>query len=248
MEGAVIQELADRFAKPEALSESVIARPKDWVLVDPNEVIKPAPRAAAINVATLGAVRDYLVANRDTLDLSTLIVHVETPNRVTVGGALRERSRDRELFITAEAPDMTEGFLGRFHSSEDFNIGLQVRFVDVDQRADLLTMVSSVKVEQSQEAIDNGVSQTLEARGGAVLKSHVKLPNPVTLTPFRTFRDILQPSSPFVLRANTDRGELPELALFEADGGTWKLTAIERVRDWLSIELKDLSPAVAILA
>src|SRR3990167_350169 len=242
MEGAVIKELAERLRKPELLSDSVIAAPGDWKFYDPAALVQPGPKAAAIKVATLGALCDYLTANRDGLPLDKLIVHVETANRVTVGGALRERSRDRELFITAEAQDLTEGFLGKFHSSEDFNIGLQVRFVDADQRASLLNMVSSVKTEQSAEAIDSGVAQTLEARSGAVLKSHLTLPNPVTLTPFRTFRDIMQPSSPFVLRAQTDRGELPTLALFEADGGTWKLTAISRIRDWLAIELKDLSP------
>lgn len=249
MEGAVIQELAERLAKPEVLVEgAVIAVPDKFKLVDPNEVIKPAPKAAVVKVSTLGAVRDYLVTNRDVLDLSKVIIHVESANRVTIGGTLRERSRDRELFITAEAQDMAADFLGRFHSSEDFNIGLQVRFVDADQRKELLELVSSVKTEQSAEAQDNGVSQTLEARKGIVTKTHVRLPNPVTLTPFRTFRDIMQPASPFVLRANADQGDLPSLALFEADGGTWKLTAISRIKDWLAIELKDLSPSVAILA
>lgn len=249
MEGAVIQELAERLAKPQVLVEgAVIAVPEKFKLVDPNEVIKPSPAAKAIKVSTLGALRDYLVTNRDALALDKLIVHVETPNRVSVGSALRSRSRDREIFITAEADDMTNGFLGKFHSSEDFNIGLQVRFVDVDQRRELLELVSSVKTEQSAEAIDNGISQTLEAKKGIVTKMHVNLPNPVTLSPFRTFRDILQPSSPFVLRANADRGELPELALFEADGGTWKLTAISRIKDWLAIELASVTPALAILA
>lgn len=252
MSGAVVDNIANLAQRKPVEIAGLIVRPNDWTAEDPNGLKKPtpaptpAPKATAIKVATLGAVRDYLKANRDALKLVSLIAHVETPNRVVLSSALREPARDREVYIVAEAQDLAADFLGKFHSSESFTIGLQVRFVDAEQRADLLTMVSHVRIEQSQEAIDNGVSQTLEARGGAALKSHVTLPNPVTLTPFRTFRDILQPSSPFVLRANADDGKLPELALFEADGGTWKLTATERIKDWLQTELAGLD--VAILA
>lgn len=249
LEGSAIREIADLAHRKPVELGGMIVRPTDWIAEDPNGLKKaapafPLPAAKAIQVSTLGALRDYLKTNRDELNLVKLIAHVETPNRVTVASVLREPARDREVYIMATAQDMTEGFVGKFHSSEDFNVGLQVRFVDVDQRAELLQMASHVRTEQSADAIDNGVSQTLEARTGAVLKSHVQLPNPVTLSPFRTFRDILQPSSPFVLRAKAEQGDLPQLALFEADGGTWKLTAIARIKDWLETELADLKIAV----
>ncbi|MDP3720804.1 MAG: hypothetical protein Q8T13_23830 [Acidobacteriota bacterium] len=242
-------EIADLAQRKPIEIGGFIVRPNDWTAEDPKGLAKPEPafplpKAAALKVATLGALRDYLKTNRDGLDLSKLIAHIESPNRVSVGSALRAPARDREIYITAEAHDMTDGFVGKYHSSEDFNIGLQVRFVDMDQRAALLDVVSSVKTEQSAAALDNGVTQTLEARHGAVLKSHQTLPNPVTLTPFRTFRDIMQPSSVFVLRAKAEQGQLPSLALLEADGGTWKLSAIQRIKDWLDTELKDLNIAV----
>jgi hypothetical protein len=250
-EGEAVKNIADLAQRKPVEIGGLIVRPDDWVAEDPNGLYKPepahpAPKAAVLKVATLGALRDYLKANRDELKRESLLVHIETPNRVTVGSALRSPARDRELYITAEAEDMTGGFVGKYQSCEDFNIGLQVRFVDVDQRASLLQAVSSVRIQQSAEAIDDGISQTVEARAGAVLKSHQTLPNPVQLTPFRTFRDILQPSSPFVLRAQVVEGKLPNLALLEADGSTWKLTAIERVRDWLKLELDGLD--IAILA
>lgn len=251
--GEAIKELAERLHKPMEIGDVIVA-PTNWTAKHKNEIFKhplppqAAPAATAIKVSTLGAVRDYLKTNRDQLDLSKLIVHVETPHRVSVGSVLREPARDRELFLTATAVDMTDGFVGKFQSAEDFNVGLMVRFEDANQRDALIQMVSSIKTEQSAEAIDNGVSQTLEARAGVHLKSHTQLPNPVNLTPFRTFRDILQPSSPFVLRAKAEAGALPQLCLFEADGGAWKLSAMARIKDWLEIELKDLSAAVAILA
>lgn len=251
MEGLGLDRLADLAQRKPLELAGMIVRPNDWIAEDPNGLKKPAPahptpKAAPLKVFTLGALRDYVKTNRDELPREKLIVHIESPNRVTVGSALRPPARDREIYITAEADDLTQGFVGKYQTAEDFNIGLQVRFVDAEQRASLLQLASVVKTEQSAQAIDNGVSQTLEARAGVALKSHETLPNPVTLVPFRTFRDILQPSSLFVLRAQADAGKLPYLALFEADGGTWKLSAIQRVHDWLKTELGDLD--IAILA
>lgn len=261
LHGEAVAEFAERFQKPIEFGDVIVA-PEGFQFKHKHELYKhplppqPAPAAKSIAVSTLGALRDYLKANRDQLDLSKLMVHVETPNRVTVGSVLREPARDREIFITATAQDMTEGFVGKFHSPEDFNIGLLVRFVapltgypdTINQRDAVIAMVSNIRTEQSRDAIDNGVTQTLEARAGVTLKSHQQLPNPVTLQPFRTFRDILQPSSPFVLRARAEAGSEPELCLFEADGGTWKLTAISRIHDWLKSELAGLPSEVAILA
>ena len=44
------------------------------------------------------------------------------------------------------------------------------------------------------------------------------------------FREVEQPASFYVLRMT---GETGKVALFEGDGGAWKLNAIARVRDWL---------------
>ena len=48
--------------------------------------------------------------------------------------------------------------------------------------------------------------------------------------------------SDFILRvrpANPERGQGPACALFEADAGSWRLKAIENVKDWLTDELGD---------
>jgi len=64
--------------------------------------------------------------------------------------------------------------------------------------------------------------------------------------PFRTFREVLQPASPFVLRVQAGaQGGLPTVGLFEADGGAWRLSAVEGIRGWLAHELPD---SIAVLA
>jgi len=64
----------------------------------------------------------------------------------------------------------------------------------------------------------------------------------VVLRPYRTFLEIEQPASAFVFRLRRGReGELPTCALFEADGGRWKLEAIERIRDYLKEQLSEIA-------
>lgn len=212
-----------------------IYRPDDWSVEDPAGLIKPGPSAKTLTVATLGAVRDYLGANKDQIDLAHVVVHVVSPNAVHVLGPLDARSRTRETFVAAGADDATAGFLGKFMSLEEFVVGLQIRFADVDDRKRLLALLSNVKHETVKTALDDGVTQVVQARAGVALISDVAVPNPVLLTGFRTFRDVVQPSSLFVLRVQAGRvGGLPEVGLFEADGGAWRLTSTARVRDWLA--------------
>ena len=63
----------------------------------------------------------------------------------------------------------------------------------------------------------------------------VPVPNPVELMPYRTFREVTQPTSTFILRLKPGRdGALPTCALFEADGGAWKLRAIQSIAAYLT--------------
>jgi hypothetical protein len=245
MDGAAVKELATRFRGPAEIG-GFIVRPNDWVVDDPAALVKAGPSATVLDVWSLGALRDYLKSNRDSLPLEKLIVHVVSPSIVTVSGPLVERSRTRESYIKAHAQDLTKGFLGVFMSLEHFIIGLQVRFTPTDDTRRLLSLLSNVKHETVKTALDDGVTQVVQARAGVALVQDVAIPNPVELCPYRTFRDVIQPSSPFVLRVNQGKPNgLPEVGLFEADGGIWELTATQRVQSWLTAEL----PAtVAVLA
>lgn len=57
-----------------------------------------------------------------------------------------------------------------------------------------------------------------------------------TLRPYRTFREVEQPASEFVFRLRSLNGEVPWCALFEADGGKWKLDAVLKIKAWLEAE------------
>jgi hypothetical protein len=56
----------------------------------------------------------------------------------------------------------------------------------------------------------------------------------VVLAPYRTFVEVTQPESDFVFRMQNG----PRCALFEADGGAWKLTAMRHIKEYLQAALE----------
>ena len=56
------------------------------------------------------------------------------------------------------------------------------------------------------------------------------------LQPFRTFLEVAQPESEYLLRVDEDG----RIGLFEADGGVWKLEAKRNVKEYLADALADL--------
>jgi hypothetical protein len=247
METGVVTEIVNAAQKPQEIG-GFIAKPNDWTIEDPVSLVKPGPQAKPLGVSTLGALRDYLLANRDDLVRGKLVVHVTSPSTVVVAGPLHERSRTREWYVSADCGDLCVGFLGTFHPVETFIVGLMTRFADDADRASLLGMVSSLKQEAVRTTRDDGYAQVATVATGIALVDSIRVPNPVTLCAFRTFREVEVVSSPYVLRLEGGGpSSTPKVGLFEADGGAWKLTAIARVRDWLVRELEAVEN-IAVLA
>lgn len=57
----------------------------------------------------------------------------------------------------------------------------------------------------------------------------------LALQPFRTFREVPQPESDFILRLD----ENWRVGLFEADGGIWKMEAKDNIKAYLEEYLKE---------
>lgn len=205
-----------------------------------------AKEPAAITVNTLTGLRDYIKRDLDA-KCSDAFIHVEGHNKVSlVTGLFGEFEHQRSTLIEAVTSGTLEqnfGF-GAFWPIPEFIIGLQAYFAETKDRETILQLVSSIKAGQSQQYLDNGYSQEVAAkRGTSSLIENTKVPNPVTLKPYRTFLEVEQPESSFVfrLRPGTE-GQPPQCGLFEASGGAWKLDAILKVKQWL--EAQDLGVAI----
>jgi len=185
----------------------------------------------AVKVHNLNGLIDYVKSNYD--DQPPVLIQVASPTEVNVMSTYN-RDMQRNVLLTAKALLPTIPF-ERFHDVESFNVLLQSCFVRNDHRDDLLKVVGNIREEAVQTVGDDGISQMVTARSGVATVSAVVVPNPVLLKPFRTFVEITQPESAFVFRMKNG----PSAALFEADGGAWKLRAIADIKDYLKDELDE---------
>ena len=117
--------------------------------------------------------------------------------------------------------------------AEEFIVYLQSMFVQDETTAKIMRIVGNLTQGTEMNVSDDGVTQRVTARAGVARVEVVDLPNPVTLRPFRTFMDIAQPASLFVLRIKADKDDGPICALYEADGGSWKNDAIATIKAYL---------------
>lgn len=246
MEGSFVQSLVDHTAIPTVLEvdgKSRLVVPKDWKEVGPVPAHTPAP----LVVATLSGIVDYIEANRDALPLAELAVHVVDHAHVDLVSKLEGEFRQRHCYLRAAFEPLFGGAFrfGQYLDTESFVIGLQSLFVQTDTRKAVETLLAGIRESNVKDTFDDGVGQSVNVAAGVTLIGTVKVPNPVALRPFRTFREIEQPESLFVLRLQAGvEGQKPKAALFEADGGAWRLTAIERIAQYLRAS----DTGVAVLA
>lgn len=126
--------------------------------------------------------------------------------------------------------------VNQYMSQEHAVIELQSLYAVTDDRDYLLALLSRIDVNQGVSSVDNGISQEVSVRTGAVLKEQQTVQPIVHLQPYRTFLEVEQPASDFLLRL--DKEGRP--ALYEADGGAWKLEAKRNIAAYLGEQLADL--------
>ena len=165
-------------------------------------------------------------------------LYITVPNHLTVrcfGQPNADARYFRQVYYEVKATDVP-GFQNGFREHEKAIIELRSQFAPGDDVDYLLDLLSRISKEDGVTTTDNGISQSVEARQGVTLKTMVQVKPRVSLRPFRTFQEVEQPESEFLLRLNDDG----DVGLFEADGGMWKLTARQTVKAFLEAELEDL--------
>ena len=192
-------------------------------------------RPNCLRVAGLNSVCKLI---REELELlqTTLMVSVDDYNSVSVFTTLLDDlSRDSLYTAKADVP----GFRSGFRVAEEAVIQIRSLFIPNTDTAYLLDLLSRMNKENGVTTQDNGVTQTVTARQGIALNENVTVKPRVSLQPFRTFLEVAQPESEFLLRIN----EHGNIGLFEADGGVWKLEAKRNIAAYFERELKDLVDA-----
>lgn len=200
------------------------------------------PKAEPIQLNTLTSLVDYILSDFD--NHGKLFVHVVSPTEVTVFSVLdKERIREEILTVNALVPRFD---FGRFMEHEAFCIGLQSKFQDVGDRALLLKFAGTVEAGSVAQYGDDGVTQKATVKTGVASKADAVVPNPVTLSAYRTFMEVDQPAAQYVFRMKQGPGGDVQCALFEADGGAWQTEAKESIKDYLTTEFEGYNDIVII--
>lgn len=189
------------------------------------------PEVECLRCHTLTAIKDYIGSFDGN---PNMMIHVEDWNTVRLVGDAFGRERQRECFVESKAYDIKHQFNISIPLKQ-FIVYIQSSFVQDEVTSTILRVLGSVVQGREAEYTDDGLTQRVTARAGVTRREVVDLPNPVTLRPFRTFMDIEQPASLFVLRLNAGRdGEQPSVSLTEADGGAWKNQAIASIKEFFA--------------
>ena len=189
------------------------------------------PKVEGIKVNSLTGLVDYLKSKFDDNAFDGTMVHVVSESQVKLVSNILEDS-GRETYMVADAFSPKFNF-GQWYDVENFIIAMQSCFVPNEDSGRLLRVVGNIKEENIRQSGDDGVSQQVTAKTGIATVENIKVPNPIVLAPFRTFVEIKQPESKFVFRMQQG----PRCALFEADGGAWRLEAMARIKAFLEAEL-----------
>lgn len=170
-------------------------------------------------------------------------INIETETSVSVITSLDDE-KEREIPYGAIAEGSKFNF-GKGYDYERFVIAIRSLFIQTEYTANLLQLLKKVSNIESVETSDDGITQQVVAKQGAMLASDVKISPIIRLAPFRTFIEVGQPESEFLFRISDGNS----FALYEADGGAWKIKAKTNIRmffeDALAEEIK--SGSVVIL-
>lgn len=203
------------------------------------------PRASSIEMNTLSSLIDYIKSGVDSFD-GQMIIHIQSPTRVSLYSALdRERKREEVVEVNAQLPRFA---FDQFMDHEAFVIGVQSKCVDDPEtdKALLLKFAGTVEAGSVAEYGDDGITQKATIKTGIASKGEALVPSPAVLKPFRTFPEVDQPASSFIFRMKDDKYKGIQCALFEADGGAWKLDAMEAIHAFLLNNLEGFDNFIII--
>lgn len=162
-------------------------------------------------------------------------LYITIPNHLTVrcfGHPDCDQSAVRPVYYEARATDVP-GWDERVQLPfEEMQIALRTRFQETADTPYVQKLLSDISTGAKITYNDSGVATTVVTKKGIDLQANETIKPIVSLRPYRTFQEVDQPESVFLIRIN-ERG----ISFIEADGGMWKLKARETVKAFLEDKL-----------
>lgn len=187
-----------------------------------NRIPPHVDRPSSITVNGLDSIAKLVRNELDMTENYPVYIRVVGPRDVEVFTSLDSYMvRDYLYSAKCDAPFFKGGWLDH----EEAIIKLRSAFIPNEGTDYLLDLLSRICKEDNVSSDDNGVSQTVTARQGISLKHFEPVRSRIPLRPYRTFTEVEQPESEFILRLD-DEGRV---GLIEADGGAWCMKAKDNI-------------------
>lgn len=171
-------------------------------------------------------------------------LYITVPDHLTVrcfGQPDADARYFRQVYYDVKATDVPGWGEKVQMGFEEAQIALRTRFQETPDTLYAMKLLSDICCGAQVVYNDNGVATTVATKKGVALQSNEQVRPIITLKPYRTFQEVEQPESIFLIRVN-ERG----ISFTEADGGMWKLKARQTVKTFLEDKLVDLVGAGAV--
>lgn len=163
-------------------------------------------------------------------------LYITIPDHLTVRCFTQPEPTERfyrETFYEAKATDVPGWDAKVQLPFEEMQIALRTRFQETQDAVYAMKLLSDITTGGKITYNDNGIATSVVTKKGIDLQANELIRPIVTLKPYRTFQEVEQPESTFLIRVS-ERG----ITFIESDGGMWKLHARETVKEFLEAALK----------
>lgn len=164
-------------------------------------------------------------------------LYITIPDHLTVrcfGQPQNDARLFRQFYYEAHATDVPGWGEKVQLGFEEAQIAMRTRFQETADTIYALKLLSDICCGAKVIYNDNGIATTVTTQKGVALQSNEQIRPIITLKPYRTFQEVEQPESIFLIRVN-ERG----ITFTEADGGMWKLKARQTVKAFLEEQLAE---------
>lgn len=165
-------------------------------------------------------------------------LYITIPNHMTVicfGQPDAGARYFRQVHYEAKATDVPGWEEKVSLGFEEAQIALRTRFQETADTLYAMKLLSDICCGAKVVYNDNGIATTVTTQKGIALQGASQIKPIIKLKPYRTFQEVEQPESSFLIRVNERT-----ISFTEADGGMWKLQARETVKAFLEEKLADL--------
>ena len=176
---------------------------------------------------------------------SPLYITVPTHKEARCFAQINHGQRETRLtYYVAKATDVPGWDDSVKLGFEEAQIALRTRFQHTNDADYAMKLLSDISTGAKVIYNDNGIATTITTQKGVALQTNTQIKPLLSLRPYRTFQEVDQPESLFLLRVN-ERG----ISFTEADGGMWKLKARETVKNYFCERLeKEIADGLVVVA